>query len=181
MLSFADKPTLTGELVTLRPVEVHDAVHLAGIEPETLRLTGSHRTHDLPALERWYATRAEHTDRLDLAIVERATGEVAGEVVLNNLDLDNHSCSFRILLVGARFYGRGLGSEATRLVLGHAFEVVGVHRVELEVYSFNPRARRVYEKAGFVHEGIKRHALLWLGEWVDAEIMSVLAEEWAAR
>jgi RimJ/RimL family protein N-acetyltransferase len=64
-------------------------------------------------------------------------------------------------------------------VLAHAFERVRVHRIELVVFSFNPRARRVYEKVGFVAEGTRRQALLWDGEWVDAQVMGILAEEWS--
>jgi RimJ/RimL family protein N-acetyltransferase len=179
--NFADKPTLTGSLVLLRPVEPADAAGLFGCDAETLRLTGSHKTAGaLGELEQWYATRAAHADRLDLSIIERATGEWAGEVVLNELDADNESCGFRILLQGPRFYGRGLGTEATRLVLDYAFDVTGVHRVELQVYDFNPRARHVYEKLGFVHEGTMRDALLWDGERVDCHLMGLLDRDWAA-
>jgi RimJ/RimL family protein N-acetyltransferase len=178
-LSFADKPTLIGERVTLRPVTQADAVHLGGVDPEGLRLTGSQRTVTAADLERWYATRADFDDRLDLAVIERATGGYAGEVVLNDFVPENEACSFRILLVGAQYRDRGLGTEATRLILAHAFETVGLHRVELEVYAFNPRARRVYEKVGFVYEGTKRDALRWDGQWVDADTMSILAGEWA--
>lgn len=174
--SFAAKPTLTGVLVTLRPVERADAAELAAVDAETIRLTGTHRKFALADLEQWYATRGEQPDRIDWAIVERATGAWAGEVVLNDLDADNRSCAFRILLQGPRFYGRGLGTEATRLAVGHAFSA-GVHRVELEVYDFNPRARRVYEKAGFRHEGTRRDALRWDGAWVDAHVMSLLASD----
>lgn len=182
-ISFAEKPTLAGDLVVLRPVCVVDAPALfsAMLDPEVDRLTGTHTRFSLEELARWYASRVEHDDRLDLAIVERATGECVGEAVLNDLDGRNWSCSFRIALFGRRFFGRGLGTEATRMILGHAFEVVGVHRVELEVYAFNPRARHVYEKIGFVHEGTKRDALCWDGEWVDAHTMAVLAHEWAAH
>jgi RimJ/RimL family protein N-acetyltransferase len=54
-----------------------------------------------------------------------------------------------------------------------------VHRVELEVYDFNPRARHVYEKLGFVHEGTKRDALLWDGKWTDYHCMGLLDRDWA--
>ena len=64
-------------------------------------------------------------------------------------------------------------------MLAHAFETVGLNRVSLEVYAFNPRARRAYERLGFVHEGTLRQALLWDGAWVDAEVMSILASEWS--
>jgi len=130
-------------------------------------------------MREWYATRADHDDRLDLAVVDRATGLFAGEVVLNELDRVNASCNFRILLSGDANRDRGLGTEATRLILGHAFENVGLHRVDLEVYEFNQRARRVYEKVGFVFEGTRRDALHWDGEWIDAHVMSILAPEWA--
>ncbi|MFF8599392.1 GNAT family N-acetyltransferase [Streptomyces sp. NPDC015232] len=178
---FSYKPTLTGERVLLRPVTEDDVPALLPMlrDPEIGRLTGSHAELDERALRRWYATRGDQTNRLDLAVVDRATGRVAGEVVLNEWDQDNESCGFRICLAPDAL-GRGLGTEATRLVLGHAFEAVGLYRVWLEVYAFNPRARRAYEKAGFRAEGVLRGALLWEGERVDATVMAVLAPEWAA-
>lgn len=172
------KPTLTGNLVTLRPVSEEDAKGLASVEAETLRLTGTHGTVTLEELKTWYRSRAGHVDRVDLSIIERATRRWIGEVVLNSLDAANGSCGFRILLAAEKDYGRGFGSEATRLVLAHAFDTVGLHRVELEVYDFNPRARRVYEKVGFVHEGIKRQALRWGEQWVDAHLMAMLDSDW---
>jgi RimJ/RimL family protein N-acetyltransferase len=177
-MDFTTKPTLTGERVVLRPVSVDDVPGLMDLlsDPESGRLTGTHAEFDEATARRWYATRGEQTDRLDLAIVELETGEYAGEVVLNDLDRDNRSCGFRIgLRPGSQ--DRGLGSEATRLAIDYAVDTCGLHRIALEVYAFNPRARHVYERAGFVYEGTKRHALLWDGEWVDAIEMSILATD----
>lgn len=182
---FAHKPTLTGELVVLRPYREEDLPHLkeAVDDPEIGRLTGSVNSSDqveeypLDKLREWYATRNEQTDRLDLMVVDRATGTCVGEVVLNNWDRGNETCNFRIML-GPSGQGRGLGTEATRLLLGYAFEHLPLHRIELEVYAFNPRARRAYEKAGFVVEGRRRDALLYDGERVDAIVMSILRPEW---
>ncbi|MEV0650994.1 GNAT family protein [Phytomonospora sp. NPDC050363] len=181
-LTFAAKPTLTGTLVQLRPVLLADAaVFAAADDPEVDRLTGTHAEFTVGQLEAWYGSRADHDDRLDLAIVELASGEVAGEVVLSGLDADNRSCGFRIMLFRSRHFGRGFGGEATRLILDHAFATVGVNRVELEVYAHNPRARHVYEKAGFVYEGTKREALLWNGESIDAHLMAMLRSDWEAH
>ncbi|MEW9534038.1 GNAT family N-acetyltransferase [Microbispora sp. NPDC049125] len=181
----SDKPTLTGDRVVLRPVAPE---HVDGLwdlvrDPETRRLTGSQGEGDFTyeAAAAWYATRAGHDDRLDLAICDAASGAYVGEVVLNELDAGNLACNLRIALVGPRAYGKGYGTEALRLVLAHAFETVGLHRVGLEVYAFNTRALHVYEKIGFVREGIRRDALLWDGHWHDAIAMSILAPDWHAH
>lgn len=178
---FLSKPTLSGERVLLRAVTVADVPALMPMfrDAEASRLTGSHDDGDPDEarMRAWYDTRRDQDDRLDLAVVERRTGNVVGEVVLNEWDPDNQSCSFRISLVPGT-YGRGLGTEATRLMTEYGFEKLGLHRISLEVYAFNPRARRVYEKVGFVAEGVLRDALLWEGERVDATLMSILAPEW---
>ncbi|MEV6330262.1 GNAT family protein [Streptomyces sp. NPDC051909] len=176
---FSHKPTLTGELVVLRPVTEDDLPALLPMlqDPEIGRLTGSHADFTEAALRQWYATRGAQTNRLDLAVVERATGRVVGEAVLNEWDAPNESCAFRISL-SPDALGRGLGTEATRLIVGYGFEAVGLYRVWLEVYAFNPRARRAYEKAGFRAEGVLRGALLWEGDRVDATVMAALAPEW---
>jgi len=180
--SFVDKPTIIGNRVRLRPLTVADTdvVMETLADVEAMRLTGTHREFTEAAVRATLARWSNQDDRIDWAVVEHATGEHAGEVVLNDLDPHNASCGFRIALTG-RYTGRGLGTEATRLAVGHAFDTVGLHRVELEVYSFNPRAHDVYVKAGFVHEGTRRHALCWDGEWIDAHVMAILAHEWANR
>ena len=185
--TFAHKPTLTGDLVTLRPVEPEDIPVLAGIlsDPDVRRLTGSVHTaaeaqerEELDdRLRNWYGTRNEQTDRLDLMVVDTATGQVVGEVVLNDWDEGNRSCGFRTL-IGPDGRDRGLGSEAIALLLDYAFTHLPLHRIDLEVYAFNPRAQRVYEKVGFSVEGRRREALEYDGERVDAIVMGLLRTDW---
>ncbi|GGO13613.1 GNAT family N-acetyltransferase [Micromonospora parathelypteridis] len=189
MKDLSHKPTLTGHLVTLRPVTVDDAEAMIAImaDPEVGRLTGSvSNSADLgvaPPLEGsrdWYGSRGATDDRLDLAVVDKATRRLVGEAVLNCWDPDARSVSFRTL-IGPEGRGRGLGTEATRLLVRYAFDELGMHRVGLEVFDFNPRARHVYEKLGFVHEGTRRHALCFDGDWIDAHDMSILEHEWATH
>ncbi|WP_374929479.1 GNAT family N-acetyltransferase [Kytococcus sedentarius] len=181
---FSNKPTLTGDLVTLRPIHAEDADAIDAIirsDGEVARLTGSvHSSTEEPAglplanLREIYAQWAEADDRLVLAVIDNSTSDMVGEMVLNEWDEGNASCSFRCL-IGAAGRGRGLGTEATRMVVEHGLGAMGLHRISLEVYDFNPRARHVYEKVGFVHEGTGREALRFDGEWVDVHYMAVLA------
>jgi RimJ/RimL family protein N-acetyltransferase len=187
--NFAVKPTLTGAVAVLRPFDLDQdfaALREMLLDGEALRLTGSASSpddglewseSDEAKLRDWYGTRNDQPDRLDLVITDRATGECVGEAVLNEWSPANRSCNFRIL-IGPRGRDRGLGTDATRLIVGYGFGSLSLHRISLEVYAFNPRARRVYEKAGFVAEGVLRDALSWDGEWIDATVMSILAPEW---
>jgi len=181
---FSDKPTLTGPRVVLCPFTAADIEAMGPVlaDPDVLRLTGSvHTTAETltaaarldERTRRWYETRNEQTDRLDLALVDAVTGRCVGEAVLNDTDETNRSSGFRIL-IGPGGRDRGLGTEATVLLMEHAFTTLGLERVELEVFAFNPRGRRVYEKAGFVVEGVRRGALLFDGERVDAVVMGLL-------
>ena len=181
---FSVKPTLVGAKVVLRPFAAGDfpAVCEALRDPEVVRLTGSRPiVWDEAAearLREWYASRGDQPDRLDLAVEERATGEWVGEVVLNEWDPYHGTCNFRTMF-GPRGRDRGLGNEAARLLISYGFEQLGLHRIELEVYSFNPRARRAYEKAGFVAEGVLRQVLRTPAGRADATVMAALAGEWA--
>ena len=186
---FATKPTLAGDRAILRPfVDADTPALLAALGDRDVRiLTGS--VHDEAAACRpaspeeemlageWYATRNDTDDRLDLAVVDRASGACVGEAVLNQWDPGSQSCNFRIL-IGPAGQNRGLGTEATRLIVGYGFEQLGLHRISLEVYAFNPRARRAYEKAGFRPEGVLRESLRYGDQWIDATVMSILAPEW---
>jgi RimJ/RimL family protein N-acetyltransferase len=178
MLTFRDKPTLTGRHVTLRPFTDADLAALWAMvnDAEGNRLTGTHASFTRAQVDTWYRTRQLDPDRLDLAVV--VSGACVGEVVLNELDPHNASCAFRISLAGPHVYGRGYGTEATRLVLDHAFTTVGLHRVELEVHAFNQRAQRVYQRLGFVVEGVRREALCWDGRRHDTIVMGLLAPDW---
>ncbi|MFI0791277.1 GNAT family N-acetyltransferase [Micromonospora rubida] len=177
------KPTITGDRVVLRPFVDDDvaALRAAVTDPEVRRLTGSPPGEfDEQRLRDWYGNRNAQTDRLDLAVVDRATGDCVGEVVLNDWDEWNRACNFRTLFAAAG-RNRGLGTEAVRLVVGYGFERLGLHRISLEVFAVNPRARRVYEKVGFVAEGVLRQVLRDGDDWIDATVMSILAPEWATH
>jgi RimJ/RimL family protein N-acetyltransferase len=180
--AFRDKPTLTGDRVVLRPLgpEHADAMLASTRDPELRRLTGTHTEFDRDTIERWVGSRGEHVDRLDLAIHRRDDDAFLGELALTGFEPADEVVAIRIALASTGLRGQGYGSEAMALVLDYAFDVVGVHRVELDVYAYNEGAIRAYERLGFVHEGRLREVLLWDGERHDALVMSLLRPEWEA-
>jgi RimJ/RimL family protein N-acetyltransferase len=175
--AFDGATVLTGRRVRLRPFTQRDLDTLWDMlnEPEGRRLTGTHQRFTREASDRWYRSRGQDTDRLDLVIAELDHDRCVGEVALMDLEPTNRGCSFRIGLTHPDHYGRGYGREATMLVLDHVFDDLRLHRIELDVFAFNHRARRPYHQLGFRGEGLKRDALFQDGRYHDAIQMALLA------
>lgn len=180
-----NKPNLVGEKIILRPITVDDAheMFIGLSDEEGMRLTGTQDSFTFEQIEAFCKKISAADDRADYAITlkDDAESKYIGEVVLNEIDDDNRSASFRIAMQSKEYFGQGYGSEATQLIIKYGFETLKLHRIELEVFDFNPRAQHVYEKAGFIKEGIKRDVLLWEGNYQSAIIMSILEDEWQAK
>ena len=177
-----NQPILHGDTIALRPIRAEDADALFPTDKTVDRLTGTHQTFTLEQVQAHYARVATADDRVDYAITLKDKPEIVlGEAVLNDFDLDNRSANFRIMLTRETHFGKGYGTQATKLIIAYAFEQLDLHRIDLEVYDFNPRAARVYEKVGFVREGVRREALLWEGEYRDAIVMGMLRSDYERR
>ena len=179
MISLKDKPTITGVKVMLRPFETSDIKYMEAClkDLEVIKLTGSDMDYDSDLVVKWYSTRNEQVDRLDLAIVDLSDGGVVGEVVMNEYDDDKLSMNYRIL-IGPRGRNRGLGTEATQLILDYMFLNTDLRQITLSVYAFNPRALSVYEKAGFVTDSVDVGELEFEGERIDSINMVLRRERW---
>jgi RimJ/RimL family protein N-acetyltransferase len=76
------------------------------------------------------------------------------------------------------YWGKGYGTDAMKLALRFAFVELGLHRVSLDVFDYNSRGVKSYEKAGFRREGVEREMLLRDGKRYDVIFMGVLRDEW---
>lgn len=148
-------------------------------DPELARLTRYQvRAMSTEEIERFFQNRLLAPDSVAYAIHERATDRLIGLTTFSALDADNGSALFHITIGERDAWGRGFGTETAKLMLGHAFKRLGLHRVGLSVFAFNERAIRSYEKAGFVIEGRFRDAIMRDGRYWDEIQMGALAEEW---
>lgn len=103
--------------------------------------------------------------------------EIIGETSLMDVDEESRSCGFRIALFDKKYFGQGIGLQATKETLRYAFEKLSLHRVSLEVFDYNPRARRMYEKVGFKEEGCLRDGLYINGCYHNIYVMGILEDE----
>lgn len=175
-------PQIAGHLVALRRPSPSDLASVVRWyrDPEIARLTRYQmRQMSQPEIERFFQVRMLAPDALAYSIVELPSQRLIGFTTFSALDGDNGSVMFHITIGERDAWGRGLGTEATSLMLQHAFERLGLHRVGLTVFSYNTRAIRAYEKAGFRIEGRQREAIQRQGVYFDEVQMGILATEWS--
>jgi len=174
---------LTGSRVVLRR---HVPENLAWFrrwyaDPEIARLA---RYQEAPMrndeIERFFTARVVGRDSLAMAIHERVGNRLVGTCAFSQLDGDNGSALYHITIGEKDAWGKGYGTEATRLMLDHAFGALGLHRIALFVFEFNERAIRAYRRSGFVIEGRSRESIFRDGRWWDEIAMSVLESDWKA-
>lgn len=187
--NFIDKPILVGDKVILRPFEEKDWDIMFEIlnEPNLKKLTGSvtsdneayaaPQPEEREEIRKWYMTRNEQNNRLDLAVVYKESDRVIGEVVFNEYDEETSNVNFRILLSESSC-NKGVGTEAVSMFIQYGMEKLELHKISLEVYSFNPRAERVYQKVGFNLEGIKREEFIYNHEYIDTKIYGLLKADY---
>lgn len=174
------QPYLIGKLVYLRPLQLSDAEPFAQWLNDA-RITRTLRVRPpltVAAEREWIERVAADPNTRVCALVRRSDDKVIGSSGLHDLDWQARSACFGIKIGIPALWGRGYGSEATRLWVDHAFETLNMNRVWLEVHSTNPGGRRAYEKAGFQLEGIQREAVYREGRYADLLIMGLLRSEW---
>lgn len=114
----------------------------------------------------------------NFVIADAADGRYIGQLDMFRVDWRLRQGEIGMVIASAEDRGRGLGTEALQLLARFAFETLGLERIELEVHMQNAAAIRCYEKAGFVLEGIKRHAYYNDGAFSDLGMMSLLRQDW---
>lgn len=106
-------------------------------------------------------------------------GEKAvGNAGFSHLDERHRCATYHVGIWAASARGHGVGTVATRTIVRHAFEVMGLHRVDLRVLETNIRAIRCYERCGFVHEGVEAETAFVDGHWVSDLRMRLLESEY---
>ncbi len=91
-----------------------------------------------------------------------------------------HGTAWLAIGLGPAHWDQGYGQEALRLLLDFGFWELNLYRVQLTVFSYNPRAIRVYEKLGFQREGVFRQAVHRDGQRHDMLLYGLLRPEWEA-
>lgn len=166
----------------MRPARAEDAddyyaQNYCPLDREAARLTGCKEAFSKEEVISFFQESLRDENRVFFLILS-PDGRIVGEAVINEIDRDLRCGNFRICIFHSAERGQGIGTWAVESVRDHAFEKLKLHRLELDVFSFNTPAVKTYRRAGFRQEGIRRDAV-WDGDsYADDILMAMLEEDW---
>ncbi|MFC7322082.1 GNAT family N-acetyltransferase [Halobacillus campisalis] len=180
---------LKGEIVELRPVSREDLAHLyrwANDEKLTQQGSGSsaalQNNNPKEAIEAHYENNLTSHDMWThgkvFIVYTLATDEVIGKCDFRQVNPITRSAEIGLNIGERSFWGKGYGQDIIKTMLKHLFYTLNVRRVQLDTWSGNHQAIRLYEKCGFKHEGKLRQNEFIDGEYYDTVLMGLLREEY---
>jgi RimJ/RimL family protein N-acetyltransferase len=183
MSAWDDQPTLAGRLITLRPMHVGDAPHIAGAAADGRLWELFYTLVPAPGAEQAYVDKAladKAAGRaMPFVVVDNTNNRVIGSTRFMRMNVRN-----RRVEIGTTFYAQsaqrsGINTEAKSLLLGHAFDVLGCVCVELRTDFFNRASQRAIERLGARRDGILRnHSIMADGRVRDIVCYSITDADW---
>jgi diamine N-acetyltransferase len=123
------------------------------------------------------AIAGEGTGQCVAGIVDRTDGALCGLIYLRDIDWISRHAALGMMIGRRDRQRRGLGRRALILMLTHGFQVLNLERIYLFVAEYNQAACRLYEAAGFSHEGRMRRHVALDGSYYDLLVMGLLRPE----
>ncbi|MBW8369282.1 MAG: GNAT family N-acetyltransferase [Arenimonas sp.] len=182
MRAWIDQPTLTGEHVTLEPLQATDgdALVRAAADGQLWKLW--YTTIPGPNTVGDYIARALADRDAGTAmpfVVRDASGQVVGCTRFFRMEPEIPRLEIGFTWYAQRAQRTPVNTQAKRLLLGHAFEVMGCAAVELRTHSFNHASRAAIERLGAHYDGtLRRQMRMPDGHLRDTRVYSILDSEW---
>ncbi|MCF8345867.1 MAG: GNAT family N-acetyltransferase [Bacteroidales bacterium] len=126
----------------------------------------------------WYDKLKNDKSRFVYAICEKESGLHIGNVGLGRIDYVNRNCMFNIFIAEQQKRLKGLGSDATLLMLDFAFDRLNMHKVYLQTSLRFTSAIKMYERLGFKNDGVFREHYYTKGGYEDKVIYSIIKREY---
>jgi len=129
-------------------------------------------------VQKWIEKQYDNPNEFSFTIRLLSDDRIIGGIGLDGVNWANRDTFVGIGLGEKEDWGKGYGTDAMRVILRYAFTELNLRRVSLDVFEYNPRGVRSYEKVGFVVEGRVRGLIQREGRRWDVIFMGILREEW---
>jgi len=175
---------LTGTHVIVSPLAPAHASDLADVGRDEATWLYMPRpalrsVEDAASMIRQALVETDAGNEVAFAIVERASGRAVGSTRYLDLQRPHRALEIGWTWIGAAWQRTAINTECEFLLLAHAFEGLGAHRVTLKTDARNVRSQRAIERIGGVREGaLRRHRVCWDGALRDTVYYGILDDEW---
>jgi RimJ/RimL family protein N-acetyltransferase len=179
-------PTLTGRHVLLDPLRLSHADDLfeAGKDDATwlyMPRPALRSREDAESMIRQALVETEAGREIAFAIVDAASGKAVGSTRFLDIQRDHRAIEIGWTWVGVAWQRTPINTECKLLLLSHAFDAFGAHRVTLKTDARNVRSQRAIERIGALREGVlRRHRVCWDGSVRDSVYYGIIDAEWPA-
>ena len=170
---------IVGEKVAMGPIR-RDLTHLFQMwsnDFEVRRFMGPMRPTSLESIEDMYASIRKDENQSYFTVYEKSELRPIGNAGLADINHAHRAAEFFIMIGDKESWGKGYGTEVTRLVLEYGFACLGLHNIFLWVFATNERGIRAYQRAGFRMAGRWRQAKRRGDRAYDLVLMDCLATE----
>jgi RimJ/RimL family protein N-acetyltransferase len=150
-------------------------------DPEISQIMGYLPVKSLKQQEKWYLSGVDDNSRYIFAICLRENETHIGNVGLGNIDYISRNAQLSIFIYDDKYRTQGYGTEATKLILDFAFNRLNMHKIYLRTSPHFKNAIAMYEKIGFVKEGVLRQHYFDNGKYTDKLMFSILQEEFLSQ
>lgn len=172
-------PFLIGEKVLLTPLEEDDVDFICRMEndPEVRYALFLYKPLTRQMVEKKIQQIIDSNETFMFMILDKESQQIIGQTGLVRIDFISRAAVFYIAILDKLFRSKGLGTEATQLVIDYAFNTLNLNRIQLHVNSENAPAVHIYKKIGFQIEGTLRQAMYHGGNYCDFFVMGLLKED----
>ena len=168
---------ISGKLIDLRSVTMEDSEQI--IRWRNSELVKSHfilqSDLTMDSQRVWMEQVIANGKAVQFLILEKS-GTGVGTVYLRDIDRTHRKAEYGIFIGESQALGKGYGTEAARLMTEFGFSELHLHKIYLQVFAENERARRSYRKAGFSEEAVLRDEVFARGAFHDMVRMAVFEE-----
>lgn len=172
----------TGEKIRLRAYCREDVPQALAYmnDPEVKRLLtpGVPFPYTLEDEIKWYEGLTAMKDTYNFAIETLEDKRYIGGCGINSIDWKNNIVVVGIFIGDQSYWGKGYGTDAMKTLVNFIFNEMNIRKIKLNVYAFNERAVKSYEKCGFVKDGTLRQEIFREGKYHDEYSMSILRDEY---
>ncbi|WP_326907815.1 GNAT family N-acetyltransferase [Sedimentibacter sp. MB31-C6] len=124
----------------------------------------------------WFNSIKDRKDRADYTII--LNDEPAGLIGLLNIDNKNRKAEYYITLGTAKYKGKGVATIASDLLIKESFNIYKLNKIYLYTEVENLHAQKLFERIGFIKEGLLKEDLIQEGRKIDRFLYVLFIEEY---